>query len=272
MPSWRCSMRSARAEKMKLRSLSSGIGISPRISASIAVDSPRRAISHSANHAAMRWKRGHHSARASGRSISGAKYFSPMPRNAQRGIVGQRVGVGLGELAERFVDRRAAIGRRQRHVDGIERLRAAECTSRRSCRDRAASPRSPSPTVSAAASRAAASARAARSARPASGRSSSSAKRTYFSPARLAAFQRSSPATASSRCRKREATAGAPPTFAAWVRIDVVVRRAVARSRARRGRCAAPADRGRVHAASAGSATDRSAAPAATRLRPVRRE
>ena len=44
----------------------------------------------------------------------------------------------------------------------------------------------------------------------------------YFSPARFAAFQRSSPATASSRCRKREATAGAPPTFAAWREDDLV--------------------------------------------------
>ena len=35
----------------------------------------------------------------------------------------------------------------------------------------------------------------------------------------IAAFQRASPATASRRCRKREATAGAPPTFAAWLRM-----------------------------------------------------
>ena len=70
----------------------------------------------------MRWKRGHHSARASGRSISGAKYFSPMPRSDARGIVGKAVGKSLRELAERIVDRRAAIGGRQRHVDGIERV------------------------------------------------------------------------------------------------------------------------------------------------------
>ncbi len=122
MPSRRRSIRSARADNTKVRPLSSGIGISPLISAAIPVRLPRRAISQSENQAAMRRKRGHHSARASGRSINGAKYFWPMPRKARRGIVGQRRGEGLGEFAERIVDRRTAVGRRQRHVDGIERV------------------------------------------------------------------------------------------------------------------------------------------------------
>ena len=45
-----------------------------------------------------------------------------MPRSTSAGSAGRAVGKGLGELAERIVDRRAAIGRRQRHVDGIERI------------------------------------------------------------------------------------------------------------------------------------------------------
>ena len=40
----------------------------------------------------------------------------------QRRLVGKGGGKGLGELAERVMDRRAAIRRRQRHVDGIERI------------------------------------------------------------------------------------------------------------------------------------------------------
>ena len=44
-----------------------------------------------------------------------------MARKAPRGIVGKRGGVGLREFAERIVDRRTAVGGRQRHVDGIER-------------------------------------------------------------------------------------------------------------------------------------------------------
>ena len=69
----------------------------------------------------MRRKRGHHSARASGRSISGAKYFSPMSRNARAGLSGSAVAEGLGEFAQRIVDGGAAVGGRQRHVDGVER-------------------------------------------------------------------------------------------------------------------------------------------------------
>ena len=71
----------------------------------------------------MRWKRGHHSARASGRSISGAKYFSPMlAQGALPDRGGSAVAKTLREFAERIVDRRAAVGGRQRHVDGIERV------------------------------------------------------------------------------------------------------------------------------------------------------
>ena len=134
------------------------------------------------------------------------------------GIGGQILGEGLGEFADRIVDRRAAIGGRQRHVDGIERLELEDmpgidgvgiaqpvfdrgdgqfqrpCGSRRrrcGLFDRLTS----------------------------AGASSASAKSTYCLPACLAASQRASPATASSRCRKREATAGAPPALAEWLRI-----------------------------------------------------
>ena len=79
---------------------------------------------------------------------------------------------------------------------------AAICVWRRSYRDRATSPRSRSPTVSAVSPRAAALARAAGSVRPCPGGRAQRAKRAYFSPADLAAFQSFSPATASSRCRK----------------------------------------------------------------------
>ena len=96
--------------------------MSPLISAAIAAMSPRRAVSQSANQRAMRWKRGHHSARASGRSISGAKCLFADAAQHVHDVGGQVVGVGLREFAERFVDRRAAIGGRQRHVDGIERI------------------------------------------------------------------------------------------------------------------------------------------------------
>ncbi len=70
-----------------------------------------------------------------------------------------------------------------------------------------------------AASQAAASARAVRSVR--SSRAGRVHRRSGHSCRRQASprFQRASPATASNRCRKREATVGAPPTFAAWVRI-----------------------------------------------------
>ena len=62
----------------------------------------------------------------------------------QRGgrIVRQLRGIRLGELADRAVDERAAIGGAGRHVDRRRARAAAGCAWRRSCRDRAASARS----------------------------------------------------------------------------------------------------------------------------------
>ena len=76
-PSRRCSMRSARARSVNTPSgqrdfeRAGHLGVEPRDVA------PRRFASKSANQRAMRWKRGHQNARASGKSSSAAKCFSP---------------------------------------------------------------------------------------------------------------------------------------------------------------------------------------------------
>ena len=147
------------------------------------------------------------------------KIFLADAAQRQRRLGGQCVGIGLGEFAERFMDRRAAIGRRQRHVDGIERIEPQDIF--RIDRIGIAQP------VLDRRHRQFQRPRRARRfwrglldrldlcragrVRRRSGHNSR--------PPRSACFQRSSPATASSRCRKREATAGAPPTFAEWVRM-----------------------------------------------------
>jgi hypothetical protein len=46
------------------------------------------------------------------------------------------------------------------------------------------------------------------------GRSSARAQATYFAPLARTSFQHSSPATAASRCTKREATVGVPASLA----------------------------------------------------------
>jgi hypothetical protein len=58
-------MRSARADSVKVRA-PSGISILPAVSAASAVILRRRSASQPANQRAMRWKRGHQKARASG--------------------------------------------------------------------------------------------------------------------------------------------------------------------------------------------------------------
>ena len=219
----------------------------------------------------MRRKRGHHSARASGRSISGAKYFWPMPRKAPAGSSGKRRGEGLGEFAERIVDRRTAVGGRQRHVDGIERVKPQDIfgvdrigiaqpvldrghrqfqrphrarRSWRGLRDRL-------------------DLRRGCRVRP--------AKRTYFSPRRFRgiparfARDRFQPVQEARSHRRRAADLGgvAEDDVVGAEQLGEVVR----------GEADAPLRQieARARAASAGSATDRSAAPAARRLRPVRR-
>ena len=129
---------------VKMRSLSSGILISPLISASMSLDvaAPR--------HFPIRKPCGDAlEPRPPQRPRLGPLHqrreiFLADAAQRQRGIgAAAPSAIDLREFAERIVDRRAAVGGRQRHVDGIERSRAAECISRRSYRDRAASPRSP---------------------------------------------------------------------------------------------------------------------------------
>ena len=50
------------------------------------------------------------------------KIFLADAAQHQRRLVGKGGGKGLGKFAERIMDRGAAIRRRQRHVDGIERI------------------------------------------------------------------------------------------------------------------------------------------------------
>ena len=144
----------------------------------------------------------------------GAKCFSPILRNMPAGSSGNEVLWDLCEIAERIVDRRTAVGRRQRHVHGIERrqlqdMLCVDCVGiAQPVLDRG------DRQFLEAALGVAVLASVAGSVLP-FGTSSAFAKRIYFSPAAIAASQRFSPATASSLCRKREATEGAPLTFAA---------------------------------------------------------
>ncbi len=117
------------------------------------------------------------------------------------------------------MDRRPAVGRRQRHVDGIERLQPQDIFGV----DRVGIAQ---PVLDRGDRQFQRPCRARRFRRGLLDRLDlvglvEFARRNArnASPAAIAAFQRSSPATASSRCRKREATAGAPPTLAAWLRI-----------------------------------------------------
>ena len=87
---------------------------------------PRAArCSQRANQRAMRSKRGHQNARASGKSSSGAKCFAPERDQLGQRIGRQRVGKLLGEIADGAVDDGAAIARRR-----------AACRRRRAARSR----------------------------------------------------------------------------------------------------------------------------------------
>ena len=120
MPSRSCSMRSARVVSLKSRlsiamsSAARNLGMHGRRAFA------RRCASQATNHCAMRTKRGHQNARASGKSCSGAKCFSPSASSLASGSAGRR-SRRLGEIADRAVDHGAAVARAGRRVDGIER-------------------------------------------------------------------------------------------------------------------------------------------------------
>ena len=103
----------------------------------------RRSVSQPANQRAMRWKRGHQNARASGKSS--ARRNACCAERDQRGARDRPAALSakaLRELADRAVDDGAAVGGAGRRVDG-DRARAARgCAWRRSYRGRAASARS----------------------------------------------------------------------------------------------------------------------------------
>ena len=181
----------------------------------------------------------------------------------------QRVGVFPGKLAKRFVDCRAAIGCRQRHVDGIERVELENVAGvdgvgiaqpvldrgdRELCRPRLA--RRPRLRLLDRLDLRGLVDRAGVMKIPVAGclrAFPALLARDGFQPVEKA---RSDGRTASDLGRMGED--------------HVLDGRATERSRARKGRCGAPVGRDRVRDASAGSARDRCAAPAATRFRPAR--
>ena len=122
MPSpWR-SIRSARAESVNVLALSRGILISPLISAAIACDiAAARGLPF--GEPARDPLEARPPQRAGLRLLHQRRemLFADTAQHAY-GVVRQCICVFLGEFTKRFVDRRAAIGRRQRHVDGIERV------------------------------------------------------------------------------------------------------------------------------------------------------
>ena len=199
-------MRSARADSVNMRpSLERHLHASRGPRRGCAARRRGAPAPRSANQPAIRRKRGHHSARASGRSISDAKCLSPVSRRRASTLCGQGCRKGLREVADCAVNRRAAIRRRQRHVDRIERCKVEDMP--RVDRVGVAQP------VLDLRDRQKIRPRAARRLRGAGcsigfgspwDRSSSSARCRYSLPALTAVFQRSSPATAFSRCRKRD--------------------------------------------------------------------
>ena len=95
-----------------------------RTSACSAVAFARRCASQPTNQRAMRRKRGHQNARASGIILQRREMLL-----AERQQRGERVGrqalrVVLGEIADRAVDHGAAVARAGRRVDGVERRAA----------------------------------------------------------------------------------------------------------------------------------------------------
>ena len=72
----------------------------------------------------MRSKRGHQNARASGKSSSAAKCFSPSAMQFVHRVGRQAVGETLGEIADGGVDDGAAVGGAGRGVDRVERLQS----------------------------------------------------------------------------------------------------------------------------------------------------
>ncbi len=116
-------MRSATPRSLNVPS-SSAMSISPRISASMAAIVARRSASQRANQCAMRRKRGHQNARASGKSFQRGEM-----RLAERDELAHRIGrellgVALGEIADGGVDDGAALGGAGRGIDRIERPQA----------------------------------------------------------------------------------------------------------------------------------------------------
>ena len=106
-------MRSARTVSLN-SSAPNGMSMLPPISASNRESLARRSISKRANHSAMRRKRGHQNARASGKSASGAKCrVADLDQRRDR-IVRQLVRERPGEFADGVVDQmcrdRAAPG------------------------------------------------------------------------------------------------------------------------------------------------------------------
>ena len=142
---------------------------------------------------------------------SGAKRSSPSVKQLPAADRPAARGELPRELADGAVDDGAAVARARRRLDGVERRAAAGSRGRRSCRDRAASPRSPSPTAATAALRPAARRAAVSAALTAARRSSARASASNALPRASTVSQRALPASAAMRCTKREVTVGAPP-------------------------------------------------------------
>ena len=231
----------------------------------------RRSVSQAANQRAMRRKRGHQNARASGIVFQrGEMLAADFDQLADR-VVRQLRGEISGEFADRAVNDGAAVGGAGRRVDrielaqpqdvlGIDRVGIAQPVLDLGDREL----RRP---------------RVARRLAARALRRSLDLRRLVelARPLRHSARRARAPRSSAPRRRPRRAAARSARRPSArrqaWRRAEdhLAARRAPARNRAQTAQCAAPAGRARARGASAGSATDRRASPAARRPRPARR-
>ncbi len=93
----------------------------PPASATMRESSVRRTRSQARKAGISRSKRAHHSACSAGKASSGAKACRPKVAQRGLGIRRERLGIGLREIAQRFMHRAAALGRTGGSVEPVER-------------------------------------------------------------------------------------------------------------------------------------------------------